>query len=468
MGRQRPIDAVNAYQGAENIGPLERAVLGSAMADSEFMETITDHFTRGDFTSAAHQVIWDEMVVLHRNRSLTLELLTSSLLSRGQLENLTRDFSDVGNMDGNAYLRFLASCKSANPDHWVVKLETEITRREGAFVAQSLYVELTNGREDPYALLEEGQRRLEGARKVRTTGGVSMGEILGDLSARMASQVNGTFTPGYTFSALSQWISPFIPFLENEDYWLLAPRPGRGTSYITRAEMGDTAMAGKPCYIINLENSPIQYAIYFLARLTGINSNKLKDATRLNTDERALVRQKIELMKSLPLRIVTMSAPSAVMVSSEIRSLVKAGYKVGVVDYLQLIRNGENNPVTDISITSNTMRATTMSTKQPLLAVAQLSRNIEQRGDDAVTQLSDLKGSGSLEQDATQVVFPEFAWKNPSDDEITAINENHGYRQSGEITAVPIKLNIAKNRNDAIGTTQAFIWDKSTNRFRAR
>jgi replicative DNA helicase len=85
---KRPIDAVNDFQAVTNATPVERMVFGSAMSDPEVMSTISDHFHRGDMGSNSHQIIWDEMVVLHRENILSQDSLINSLSSRGTLAGI--------------------------------------------------------------------------------------------------------------------------------------------------------------------------------------------------------------------------------------------------------------------------------------------------------------------------------------------------------------------------------------------
>ena len=107
-----------------------------------------------------------------------------------------------------------------------------------------------------------------------------------------------------------------------------------------------------------------------------------------------------------------------------------------------------------------------MHMHRPVHAIAQLNRSVEHRADNN-PQLSDLNGSGSLEQDASQVVFIWDAWATaPTEDLIMQYPENFNYRRSGIIRAIPISLHVAKNRNGGVGDTPPFLWDKATNRFR--
>jgi len=333
-------------------------------------------------------------------------------------------------------------------------------------IASLMFAELQQKLRDPRELIEEGQRRFENAVKMRHSGGVSIGSLMGGLETRMDAQRAGTFIPAYKWKVVP-YLDTYIPHLDSQDFIVTATRPGKGKSSIMRAEFGQSAIEyGEPSVIFNLENSEVQYAIYILAMITGIDAYNLQDARKLNRDQLEIARREIRKLQNSPLQILTMSAPSAMEVVGEMKQLRKAGFENFGLDYLQLVRNGMQNPVQDLSATSQLVRAAAMGMYRPVHAAAQLNRQIEHRGDNN-PQLSDLNGSGSLEQDATQVVFISDAWSEaPTEDMIMQYPENFNYRNSGIIRATPICLNVAKNRNGGIGQTPPFLWDKATNRFR--
>jgi replicative DNA helicase len=406
----------------------------------------------------------DEMIVLHREGQLSQDTLIASLKARGNLDAMGKEFSDVGKT-GEAYIRYAFGQATPNPDHFIKMLEMEVTRKNGMSIAQLLFVELQQKVRDPRELVEEGMRRMENAIKMRHSGGVSIGQLMGGLGTRMDAQRNGTFIPAYKWK-IAPYLEQYIPHLDNEDLIVFATRPGQGKSSVMRAEFGASAIRdGEPSVIFNLENSEIQYAIYVLAMITGIDAYNLQDARKLNYEQLEIARREIKRLQNSPLQILTMSAPAAIEIVGEIATLYKAGFKNFGIDYLQLVRNGMSKSSDDISCTSQTVRGAAMKVHRPIHAIAQLNREVEHRGGNPV--LSDLSGSGSLEQDATQVVFIWAAWEGePTQEMIMSYPENFNYPRSGIIRAVPIRFHVAKNRNGGIGDTPPFLWDRATNRFR--
>ena len=99
---------------------------------------------------------------------------------------------------------------------------------------------------------------------------------------------------------------------------------------------------------------------------------------------------------------------------------------------------------------------------------SQLSRDIEKRGTLSEPQLSDLRDSGSIEQDGTIIIFPRNLWQNPNPQQILEFPENrnpHTLQPYDELKAVPMRFHILKNRNGPIGITPKIKWTKSTGRY---
>jgi replicative DNA helicase len=174
------------------------------------------------------------------------------------------------------------------------------------------------------------------------------------------------------------------------------------------------------------------------------------------------------MLSSLPLFIITLGAPKVSEIISIASSrITREGTKRIAVDYLQLINNGNENRVQDVSQTSGGLRGIALRYHVPVIAASQMSRDIVRRGEDAEPQLSDLRESGSIEQDATMVLFPINVWRNPSERDLMRYPENvvNG-RLKPQIKAMPIRLKAEKNRNGSTGKSEPILWVKSTNEFR--
>ena len=227
--------------------------------------------------------------------------------------------------------------------------------------------------------------------------------------------------------------------LHNSDLLIVAGRPGMGKSalgtnmafasaqrFLRDAEDGIEAAksAGAPVVIFSLEMSADQLATRILAERSGISSEALRTGRISQQDFRELARAAAEL-QSLPLYIDDTPGLTIAALRTRARRL-KRQKNVGlvVVDYLQLLqgtgRSSNDNRVNEISEISRGLKQLAKELDVPVIALSQLSRAVEQR-EDKRPQLSDLRESGSIEQDADMVLFIYredyyLANKQPPDD----------------------------------------------------
>jgi replicative DNA helicase len=243
---------------------------------------------------------------------------------------------------------------------------------------------------------------------------------------------------------------------------LFAGRPGEGKSSVLRNEAFKAAMEGKKVVIFNLENNEMEYANYLIAHVSGIDTWKLRQPTLMTPDEIARARAAIGQLRSIPLRIVSLGAPSVYEIIRIARKLLLEGFEIFMVDYIQLIKNGIENEVQDITMSSSLLRGFALKHHVPVIAAAQLNRDIVKRALGAKPQLSDLRGSGSLEQDAVIVAFNVLL-----DVDEQVLRRFPANTRDGDfvIRAVPMRIYVEKNRNGPVDRTPPMLWDKSTNQF---
>jgi len=439
----------------------ERAILGSVLSDPAGMEH-AEVLRPGDFTGA-HKQIWAEIAVLHRRGALDTRALIEALRSVGVLE--TVGSSDV-EIEGEEYISYLLNFRGDAVPEYVERCLENSTKRQLGMVAAAIRVDAYDDEVSAQDALDQAERRIVTLRRTGNVEGVSMVELMAALTGRMDGLLDGSIRPAWTPAI--QPLRNIIQYAEAEDFMIIASRPGQGKSSIIRYELGTLAMSGTPALIINLENSEIEYARYLISMHTGIDSLKLKTPGRMSDEELGMVRSAMEDLQHIPLHIVSLGSPSATEVERIARQYVSK-YNVGLIgiDYLQLIRNNRQSRVEDVSETSGTVRSIALRYRVPVIAAAQMSRNIIHRGVDAEPELADLRESGSLEQDATIVCFPHRVWQSPTPDQLRMFSENidpDGFLYSQE-RAVPIRILVKKNRNGGVGQTGEILWVKYNNRF---
>jgi replicative DNA helicase len=402
--------------------------------------------------------VWDVVVQLERSGRLSYQAVVERLHQSGQLGNIGADVNG-GDVTGEAYLQDVMKRGSpASVQEWADNVTAESVRRNIRMFAAKASLDADS--DAPIdEVLDALEQQIYGLRKNTVNTGNDMGTILRRYEEVMDGWRDGTYKPAFTLT--TPHLERLIPFLEAGDFMLIAGRPGEGKSSILRSEAFQGALSGKKVVIFNLENGEIEYARYLIATVTGIDTFKLRKPKELNPGEVADVRKAIEKLLSIPLKIVTLGAPTVFEIIRIARKLLTQGFEVFMVDYIQLIKNGIENEVQDLSVSSTMLRGFALRYNVPVIAAAQLSREITRRTS-GEPQLSDLRGSGSLEQDALIVVFTQL--RDATEEFLRRFPQN---LVTGEfiVRAVPMRLCVRKNRNGPIDDTPDLLWDKAINKF---
>jgi replicative DNA helicase len=195
----------------------------------------------------------------------------------------------------------------------------------------------------------------------------------------------------------------------------------------------------------SLEMSSIQLVNRMIVSASKLDHKKIKNG-RLEDWEWVQLEEKIEGLTNAPIYIDDTPALSIFELRAKIRRL-KSQYKIDIImiDYLQLMRGSDKsgNREQEVSTISRSLKAMAKEFNVPVITLSQLNRSVESRGGDKKPQLSDLRESGAIEQDADMVLFihrPEY----------------YGLTETaeGESTAGLAELIIAKHRNGETGTVK--------------
>ncbi len=451
----------------------ERALIGTILAEPDNMVE-AENVLPSDFTGS-HAYIWAEMLALHTRGSLGPRALIESLRTSKLLDQIA--FDDL-EFRGERYIAALASYRGEELPEYVTQVIGAATKRELMTITALIRSEAQDEHMHADEVLERAEQRIMTLRRAGTVNGISGAALVGALSERIQQLQNGGFQPAW-ISKVNR-IAEKIGFLEKEDYIIWAARPGEGKSSVLRTELffgatgvreGDEGYyiteAKEPSLLINMENSTIEIARNGVAMISGVSKENLKTGV-LTDREREAVHNAMGLIAESPLHVVSLGSPDGKQVKAVCRKYIhEFGVSQVYVDYVQLMRNGLDKRNDDVSISSAALRSVALEYGVPVHAAAQMSRNIEGRGDSAEPQLSDLRDSGSLEQDATTVVFIQRVWRSPTAADLGRFIENHVPGGGIAENAVPVKFKIAKNRNGRIGETDPTLFIKDTNRFRS-
>jgi replicative DNA helicase len=451
---------------------VERIVLGTALQDPSTVEEIS-RLRMSDFSSY-NRNLFDVIVALYNEDSLSYRAVVETLRNQDLLDFIGDQYSS-----GEDYLKdLLSQADSQGIKSHVRSIEEKAARSNLRDVAALIAAEAADEDRDVQTVMDEAERRIfDLRRRAREGEGLTLGEIMRSYLPFVDGMRSGEIQPA--------WIPPTKPirdlvqYVSRTEFVVIAGRPGHGKSSLLRYQALMTAMGNAeegrepmPVVTFNLENDYYEYAKFAITALTGINSAKLKSPSDLSEAEYRQVQQAGETFMNLPLTVITLSRPRVMEIDRIARKKASEGAKLFQVDYLQLISNNKNNRVEDLSETTGQLRGLALKTNVPVIAAAQLSRAIESRGELAEPMLSDLRESGSIEQDATQVWFIRPRWHyTPDHEEVTDPNfyfpENF-YRPGmmrEVIQCVPVEIFVKKNRNGPVGKTQPLKWNKATGEF---
>ncbi len=456
---------------------LEKIILGTAISDPSTLDEIS-RLKSSDF-SGLNRDLYSVIKALYEEESLSYRAVTQSLQEEGLLAFIGDD-----QVEGEGYLRELVSlADSQGIKHHVNRIEERSVRNSLREVAALIAAEANDDQRGIQEIMDEAERRIFTLRRrKRDEEGQSMGDIIRAYLPFIDGLRSGEIQPA--------WIPPLralrdiIQYVDRTDFVILAGRPGDGKSSLLRylaliTTRGETEYNQEPMPVVtfNMENDPFEYAKFAIATISGINSAKLKEPRLLSEQEYERFLESADRLMSLPWDIVTLSRPKAIEIDRIARKKVAEGARLIQLDYLQLISNGLRNRVEDLSETTGVLRGISLKTGVPVIAACQLSRAIEHRGETAEPQLSDLRESGTIEQDATQVWFIRSLWhRDPTPEEVNdpqfRFEENFIDGPVGRMTrnivqAVPVRLWIRKNRNGPIGHTDPIKWVRSTGIFRS-
>jgi replicative DNA helicase len=411
----------------------EEAVLGAVLINPEAYYDVAQFLRGEDFYIHRHRWIWDVFTRLHERR-IPIDVLTVSeeLDQVGQL-------SDIG---GPAYLTALVNKvpTSLNAEAYGRLVEhTGIRRRLLASaneIAKLAYKEEL-GIE---AVLDEAEKEIFGVSERRMTRDLRpIQQVLGEYYDRIDQlsqrdeEIMGVPTG---FIDLDRLLGGF----QQSDLIIIAGRPGMGkTAFMLSAAKNAAQVHKKHIAIFSLEMSSEQLVQRLISQETGIDSHRLRTG-KLNEDEWPLFTQAIEVLGDTRIFLDDTPSLTPLQLRTKCRRLhLEYTLDLVLVDYIQLMSTGSRieNRVQEVSAISRNMKILARELNIPVLAAAQLSRAVEQRADKD-PQLSDLRESGSLEQDADIVMFihrPEMYEKDTLKQNIAQIK-------------------IAKHRNGPVGTVE--------------
>jgi replicative DNA helicase len=428
----------------------EQSVLGSILIDADAILRVADFLKPGDFYRSQHGDIYEAMLALHGQREpIDLVTLADELERRGRLEP----------SGGAGYLADLMNAvpTAVHVEHYGRIVERKAVLRNIISAAGRIAAVGYEEANDAEAAIDRAEGILFEVSQHRTAGGFeSLSVLLGQAYDRLEylhehrGQILGI--P----SGLSQ-LDALLGGFQPSDLIVVAARPSVGkTSLALNIAQHAAVREGKKVAVFSLEMSREQLALRLLSAESGINPRPLQTGFVDETDWSKIARVMND-MASAPMWIDDSPALSVMELRTKARRLEaeQRGIDMVIVDYLQLMQastpSRDGNRVQEVSEISRGLKQLARELKVPVIALSQLSRSVEQRNS-AEPRLSDLRESGSIEQDSDVVIFLYREAEQNPDSEVELLKAKVAKHRNGPIGEVPLQFRKANTRFYTVAT----------------
>ncbi len=378
---------------------VERTVLGSMLIDQSAANNAMTVLSEDCFYATQNQRIFNCMATMF-DRNVPLDILTvaEELRKKNWLESVGAE----------PYLSELVSsiATSANIEHHCRILIEKTTLRQLITASAEITTECFTADNEPQKLLDQAEAKIFAISEARIKKSFeSLGQLLPKTFEEIAGYSKGGVQGVPTgFKDLDEMTSG----LQKGDLVIVAGRPSMGkTAFILSIAMNASVIAKHPTAIFSLEMSKAQLAQRMLCAEARINMHLLRSGRLPQRDFPKLSLAAGPLSES-PLFIDDTPGITVLELRAKTRRLKKQnGLNLVIIDYLQLMDSSTHleNRQQEISQISRSLKGLAKELDVPVIALSQLSRAPEQRGGDHKPQLSDLRESGAIEQDADVVMF---------------------------------------------------------------
>ncbi len=415
----------------------ERAVLAGVLLEPRALPTISGRLVAEDFYFERHRRIYDGMLhLLSEQVDIDLRTLQARLEQQGQLEQvgglaylagLDLDLPDLGRIES-----YVEIVKERSLRRRLIEACGEVTRSclDGGLEAQEALAKAEQ------SILTLGE---ESVNKGFSPIGRVLESTLEDLEERPGAALTGVPTGFIDLDRMTHG-------LNRGNLIIIAGRPGMGkTSFALNLAQHVAIREERPVGIFSLEMGEQELALRILCSEADIDFSRLR-AGHLSQKNWESIVKTVRRIGKAPIYIDDSPNPTLLELTSKARRLkAEFGLELIILDYLQLMQAGgrfENRNL-EIAAISRGMKQLAKELEIPVIALSQLSRAPERRGSDHRPQLSDLRESGSIEQDADLVAF---------------LYRDEVYDKEDPAKKGLAELIIAKHRNGETGTVDlAFI-----------
>ncbi len=420
----------------------EQTILGALLIDPEVLSTVMEYIKPESFYSEQHRELFgiiirmfsigvnaDIITVL--NEAVDQRIFETSAAGKAYLSNIMQSVPTVSNIE--------SYCKIVEEKFYIRSL---------VLAAREIIEFASDGHEDAKTLLDSAEQKIYDIRQGRAVEGLTkIDEVIVDAYDRL-QKITGPDKEKY-LGAKSGFVEldTVITGLNKSDLLIIAARPGMGkTSFVMNIVTNVARKLDKQIAVFSLEMSKEQLATRMLSSESLVSSNSLKTG-RISSDEWIRLASGADMLSRMPVYIDDTAGITVPQMKAKLRRMNNLG--LVVIDYLQLMSSGRriDNRVTEISEITRQLKLMAKELSVPIITLSQLSRGPESRTDHRPL-LSDLRESGSIEQDADVIMF---------------LYRDAYYNKESEQQNISECI-IAKNRHGETGTVN-LVWDGQFTRF---
>ena len=420
---------------------VEEAVLGAMLLEPSSVDAAMEELSPSCFYDPRHRMIFEAMThLVAEHTSVDLITVSARLKAEGNLEA-------VGGAVALAQLSERVGA-AANLEFYMKILKQKTIQRDLITASYEILKDSYDDSVNVDDLIDSAQTKVFAAiqnnvrREVQDIGSV-INMAMSDLQEMQTADGPTGVRSG--FAGLDRITQGW----QKSDLIILAARPSVGkTAFAMNIARNAAVQFHKPVAFFSLEMSAIQLAKRLMTSESGLSADKIKGGVKLENFEWEQLEYKLRNLSKAPLYIDDTPGIPVMEFRTKAKTLVKSKQvALIVVDYLQLMQGPSElrgMREQEVAAISRTLKATAKELEVPIIALSQLSRQAVQRtGGNGKPQLSDLRESGSIEQDADMVLFihrPDYIGlsENPEDRELTQIII--AKHRNGEIGEIPMRF----------------------------
>lgn len=385
---------------------IEESVLGALMIDSTAMDKVVDLISENTFYKREHQLIYRSIMALYGNRHpIDIHTVTEQLRKDGTLEDI-----------GGTYNIALLTAKIASSAHIVYHAQILVQKhmaRELIGICSDMQSKAYEESADIEDLLQDAEGRIFDLSQNRLKKGVTqIDPVIEEAKERLskaAARDGGMSGIPSGFHKLDKITSGW----QKSDLVIIAARPAMGkTAFVLSMAKNMAVDMHIPVAIFSLEMSNVQLVNRLIVNVCSIPGEKIKSG-QLDKHEWIQFDAKIPNLMGAPIYIDDTASLSILEFQTKARRLKEEhDIQIIIIDYLQLMNASGmrfQSREQEVSTISRSLKGLAKELDIPIIALSQLNRNVENRGQNSVDgkkpQLSDLRESGAIEQDADMVCF---------------------------------------------------------------